>query len=241
MKNFNRGKLFLIKFLQVLFSILFLFALIFVVKWRIDSLYLNSISHKDLKIGVTDEFKKIRDEIFVTTGLKEKESVKPIVILDEDKENKKDKEENLNVNKITIPEGTNVETLGEILLSNNLIKDGNAYKYLVDDMQIENSIVPGTYNFEKGLTVREILAKISNTELKKYNINISEGATPNDVANSLKTLGVIKSPEDFVAACNNLGVTNFAPGEHEIIMPSKVNNIIRTLSANEENIENNTN
>ena len=85
------------------------------------------------------------------------------------------------------------------------------------------------------------MAKISKTELKKYNINISEGATPNDVANSLKTLGVIKSPEDFVAACNNLGATNFAPGDHEIIMPSKVNNIIRSLSANEENIENNTN
>ena len=71
MKNFSRGKLFLIKFLQVLLSILFFLFLVFVIKWRIDSLYLNSISSRKVEIGVVDEFRKTTDEFLVLAGLKE--------------------------------------------------------------------------------------------------------------------------------------------------------------------------
>ncbi|MGF0096617.1 endolytic transglycosylase MltG [Peptoniphilus sp. SGI.035] len=230
MNNFNRGKLFFIKFLQVLLSILFFLALVFVIKWRIDSLYLNSISNRKVQLSIVDEFTKTANEILVATGLKDEKSVKPIVALDEGKEENED-DDNTKA-KITIPEGTNVDGLGEILMSKGLIKDLNAYKALVDDMQIGNKIVPGTYDLNKGLKVREILAKISNTNLKTYNININEGATPADVAKTLMDNGVIVSQQAFVDSCNNLGVTAFAPGTHEILMPSKVANIIKSLAKN---------
>lgn len=211
-------------------SILFFLALVFVIKWRIDSLYLNSISNRKVQLSIVDEFTKTANEILVATGLKDEKSVKPIVALDEGKE---ENEETDNTKaKITIPEGTNVDGLGEILMSKGLIKDLNAYKALVDDMQIGNKIVPGTYDLNKGLKVREILAKISNTNLKTYNININEGATPADVAKTLMDNGVIVSQQAFVDSCNNLGVTAFAPGTHEILMPSKVANIIKSLAKN---------
>lgn len=229
MKDFNRGKLFLIKFSQVLLSILFLLFLVFIIKWRIDSLYLNSISNSKIKIGIADEFKKTTNEILVATGLKAEENIKPIVILDEE-EKEEEKETSKASTKITIPDGTNVEGLGKILMEQGLIKDIYAYKDLADDMQIENKIVPGSYDLSKELTVREVLAILSNTSLETYSINISEGASPADVANTLMELGVIKSPNDFIIACNNLGVTNFAAGSHEIIMPSKVANIIKSLA-----------
>lgn len=91
MKDFNRGKLFLIKFSQVLLSILFLLFLVFIIKWRIDSLYLNSISNSKIKIGIADEFKKTTNEILVATGLKAEENIKPIVILDEEEEKEEEK------------------------------------------------------------------------------------------------------------------------------------------------------
>lgn len=228
MKDFNRGKLFLIKFSQVLLSILFLLFLVFIIKWRIDSLYLNSISNSKIKIGIADEFKKTTNEILVATGLKAEENIKPIVILDE--EEKEEEKTSKASTKITIPDGTNIEALGKILMEQGLIKDIYAYKDLADDMQIENKIVPGSYDLSKELTVREVLAILSNTSLETYSINISEGASPADVANTLMELGVIKSPNDFIIACNNLGVTNFATGSHEIIMPSKVANIIKSLA-----------
>lgn len=228
MKDFNRGKLFLIKFSQVLLSILFLLFLVFIIKWRIDSLYLNSISNSKIKIGIADEFKKTTNEILVATGLKAEENIKPIVIVDE--EEKEEAQTSRASTKITIPDGTNVEGLGKILMEQGLIKDIYAYKDLADDMQIENKIVPGSYDLSKELTVREVLAILSNTSLETYSINISEGASPADVANTLMELGVIKSPNDFIIACNNLGVTSFAAGSHEIIMPSKVANIIKSLA-----------
>lgn len=204
--------------------------MVFVIKWRIDSLYLNSISNRRVQIDIVEEFTKTANEILVATGLKDEKSVKPIVALDEGKE--ENKETDNTKAKITIPEGTNAEGLGEILMSKGLIKDLNAYKALVDDMQIGNKIVPGTYDLNRGLKVREILAQISNTNLKTYNININEGATPADVAKTLMDNGVIISQQAFVDSCNNLGVTIFAPGTHEILMPSKVANIIKSLAKN---------
>ena len=229
MKNFSRGKLFLIKFLQVLLSILFFLFLVFVIKWRIDSLYLNSISSRKVEIGIVDEFRKTTDEILVLAGLKEEKYVKPIVVADE-KEEKENQEIEKATAKITIPEGTNAQGLGEILMSEGLIKDLNAYNALVDDMQIGNKIVPGAYDLSKELTVREILAIVSNTSLESYSINISEGASPADVANNLMENGAIKSTQAFVDECNKLGVTKFAAGSHEILMPSKVSNIIKSLA-----------
>lgn len=231
MKNINRGKLFFIKFLQVFLSILFFLFLVFVIKWRMDCLYVNSISHRNVSIGICDELSKTTNEILVATGLREEEFVKPIVVIDNEEEEKEDTAENMATSKITIPEGTNADGLGKILMENELIKDLNAYKALIDDMQIGDKIVPGTYDLSKELTVREVLAIVSNTSLQSYKVNIAEGASPADLANTLMEIGVIKSPDDFIATCNNLGVTKFAPGSHEILMPSKVANIIKSLEA----------
>lgn len=231
MKNINRGKLFFIKFLQVFLSILFFLFLVFVIKWRMDCLYVNSISHRNVSIGIGDELSKTTNEILVATGLREEEYVKPIVVIDNEEEEKEETAENMATSKITIPEDTNADGLGKILMENGLIKDLNAYKALIDDMQIGDKIVPGTYDLSKELTVREVLAILSNTSLQSYKVNIAEGASPADLANTLMEIGVIKSPNDFIATCNNLGVTKFAPGSHEILMPSKVANIIKSLEA----------
>ena len=226
MNNFNKGKLFFIKFAQVLLSILFFIFLVFVIKWRMDSLYLNSISTKEIKIGPVDELKKTYGEILVATGIKEEKAVKPVVLIDDDKKD----DENENVNEFTVPEGTDVDSLGELLISKGLIADMATYKDLADDLQIKDKIVPGAYKFDKDLTVKEILAEIAGIEFKTYSVNIEEGASPQDLAKTLKEKGVIESENAFVSACNNLGVNKFAPGEHEIEMPSKVANIIESLA-----------
>lgn len=190
-----------------------------------DSLYLNSISTKEINIGLVDELKKTYGEILVATGIKEEKAVKPVVLIDDDK-----KDENENVNEFTVPEGTDVDSLGELLISKGLIADMATYKALADDLQIKNKINPGAYKFDKDLTVKEILAKIAGIEFKTYTVNIEEGASPQDLAKTLKEKGVIESENAFVSACNNLGVNAFAPGEHKIEMPSKVANIIESLA-----------
>lgn len=226
MNNFNRGKLFFIKFCQVLLSILFFLFLIFVIKWRMDSLYLNSISTRDIKIGIVDEVKKTYGDILVATGLREEKAVKPVVLVDEDKK----EEEKVDVNSFTVPEGTKLDSLGELLISKGLIADMNAYKALADDMQIGDKIVPGEYEFDKDMKVKEILAEIAGIELKDYKLNIAKGEGPAQVAKKLFDLGAIESEEAFIGECNRLGVTAFASGDHEFTMPTKVENLIRELT-----------
>ena len=228
MNNFNKGKLFFIKFCQVLLSILFFLVLIFVIKWRMDSLYLNSISTKDVKIGLVDEVKKTYGDILIATGLKEEKAVKPVVLVDDEKND----EEEENVNSFTVPEGTNLNSLGELLISKGLIADMATYKELAEDMQIEGKIVPGAYEFDKDMKVKETLAEIAGIELKTYKINIAEGEGPAQVGKKLLDLGAIESDQAFVAECNRFGVSVFAPGDHEFTMPSKVENIIRELTQN---------
>ena len=185
MNNFNKGKLFFIKLCQVLLSILFFLFLIFVIKWRMDSLYLNSISTKDIKIGIVDEVKKTYGEILVATGLREEKAVKPVVLMDEDKKDEEDE----NVNTFTVPEGTNLDSLGELLISKGLIADMATYKDLAEDMQIGDKIVPGAYEFDKDMKVKEILAEIAGIELKTYKLNIAEGEGPAQVGKNLLDLG----------------------------------------------------
>lgn len=228
MNNFNKGKLFFIKLCQVLLSILFFLFLIFVIKWRMDSLYLNSISTRDIKIGIVDEVKKTYGEILVATGLREEKAVKPVVLMDEDKKDEEDE----NVNTFTVPEGTNLDSLGELLISKGLIADMVTYKDLAEDMQIGDKIVPGAYEFDKDMKVKEILAEIAGIELKTYNLNIAEGEGPAQVGKKLLDLGAIESDKAFVEECNRLGVSSFQPGDHEFTMPSKVENVIRELTQN---------
>lgn len=228
MNNFNKGKLFFIKLCQVLLSILFFLFLIFVIKWRMDSLYLNSISTRDIKIGIVDEVKKTYGEILVATGLREEKAVKPVVLMDEDKKDEEDE----NVNTFTVPEGTNLDSLGELLISKGLIADMVTYKDLAEDMQIGDKIVPGAYEFDKDMKVKEILAEIASIELKTYKLNIAEGEGPAQVGKKLLDLGAIESDKAFVEECNRLGVSSFQPGDHEFTMPSKVENVIRELTQN---------
>lgn len=228
MNNFNKGKLFFIKFCQVLISILFFLFLIFVIKWRMDSLYLNSITTKDIKIGIVDEVKKTYGEFLIATGLREEKFVKPVVLIDDDKKDEKDE----NVNSFTVPEGTNLDSLGELLISKGLIADMPTYRALAEDMQIQDKIVPGAYEFDKGMKVKEILAEIAGIELKTYKLNIAEGEGPAQVGKKLLDLGAIQSDQAFIGECNRLGVTAFAPGDHEFTMPMKVENIIKTLTQN---------
>lgn len=188
-------------------------------------MYQKSMGKEKNSIGVVEEFYKIKDEILIATGVQEEKIETPIAV---DNEEVEESTKNL----LIVPEGTDGDALGAILMEKGLIKDINAYNFLLDDMQIRDKIIPGNYEVHKGIKAKEVLALISNTELKEYTFTIQEGSTIEEVANMFKELEIIQSPPDFVIACNNLGVTQFKPGEHTIIKPTKVNTIINTLKAN---------
>lgn len=212
------------KILQVVFIIFIILALAFIIKWRIDHIYLNANTKGKAHFTISAEIKKTTMEIEKLLGKNEESYQVPVV---------EEVQEEKNSLQITVPEGSDVESLGKILLENNLIKDINAYKLLMERMGLDKAIVPGTYDIKNGMKVKEILALICNRQIKEFEFSLAQGVNADDVGRALKNIGLIQSVDAFKTECKNLGVNSFKAGDYKIEAPLKVKYIIDEIRSDE--------
>ncbi|MFR6453971.1 MAG: endolytic transglycosylase MltG [Peptoniphilus lacrimalis] len=224
MKNFNKISMTFMKILQVVFIIFIILALAFIIKWRIDHIYLNANTKGKAHFTISAEIKKTTMEIEKLLGKNEESYQVPVV---------EEVQEEKNSLQITVPEGSDVESLGKILLENNLIKDINAYKLLMERMGLDKAIVPGTYDIKNGMKVKEILALICNRQIKEFEFSLAQGVNADDVGRALKNIGLIQSVDAFKTECKNLGVNSFKAGDYKIEAPLKVKYIIDEIKSDE--------
>lgn len=224
MKNFNKISMTFMKILQVVFIIFIILALAFIIKWRIDHIYLNANTKGKAHFTISAEIKKTTMEIEKLLGKNEESYQVPVV---------EEIQEEKNSLQITVPEGSDVESLGKILLENNLIKDINAYKLLMERMGLDKAIVPGTYDIKNGMKVKEILALICNRQIKEFEFSLAQGVNADDVGRALKNIGLIQSVDAFKTECKNLGVNSFKAGDYKIEAPLKVKYIIDEIRSDE--------
>ncbi|EFA90669.1 endolytic transglycosylase MltG [Peptoniphilus lacrimalis] len=224
MKNFNKISMTFMKILQVVFIIFIILALAFIIKWRIDHIYLNANTKGKAHFTISAEIKKTTIEIEKLLGKNEESYQVPVV---------EEVQEEKNSLQITVPEGSDVESLGKILLENNLIKDINAYKLLMERMGLDKAIVPGTYDIKNGMKVKEILALICNRQIKEFEFSLAQGVNVDDVGRALKNIGLIQSVDAFKTECKNLGVNSFKAGDYKIEAPLKVKYIIDEIKSDE--------
>ena len=212
------------KILQVVFIIFIILALAFIIKWRIDHIYLNANTKGKAHFTISAEIKKTTMEIEKLLGKNEESYQVPVV---------EEVQEEKNSLQITVPEGSDVESLGKILLENNLIKDINAYKLLMERMGLDKAIVPGTYDIKSGMKVKEILALICGRQIKEFEFSLAQGVNADDVGRALKNIGLIQSVDAFKTECKNLGVNSFKAGDYKIEVPLKVKYIIDEIKSDE--------
>lgn len=212
------------KILQVVFIIFIILALAFIIKWRIDHIYLNANTKGKAHFTISAEIKKTTMEIEKLLGKNEESYQVPVV---------EEVQEEKNSLQITVPEGSDVESLGKILLENNLIKDINAYKLLMERMGLDKAIVPGTYDIKNGMKVKEILALICCRQIKEFEFSLAQGVNADDVGRALKNIGLIQSVDAFKTECKNLGVNSFKAGDYKIEAPLKVKYIIDEIKSDE--------
>lgn len=224
MKNFNKISMTFMKILQVVFIIFIILALAFIIKWRIDHIYLNANTKGKAHFTISAEIKKTTMEIEKLLGKNEESYQVPVV---------EEVQEEKNSLQITVPEGSDVESLGKILLENNLIKDINAYKLLMERMGLDKAIVPGTYDIKNGMKVKEILTLICGRQIKKFEFSLAQGVNADDVGRALKNIGLIQSVDAFKTECKNLGVNSFKAGDYKIEAPLKVKYIIDEIKSDE--------
>lgn len=224
MKNFNKISMTFMKILQVVFIIFIILALAFIIKWRIDHIYLNANTKGKAHFTISAEIKKTTMEIEKLLGKNEESYQVPVV---------EEVQEEKNSLQITVPEGSDVESLGKILLENNLIKDINAYKLLMERMGLDKAIVPGTYDIKSSMKVKEILALICGRQIKEFEFSLAQGVNADDVGRTLKNIGLIQSVDAFKTECKNLGVNSFKAGDYKIEAPLKVKYIIDEIKSDE--------
>lgn len=224
MKNFNKISMTFMKILQVVFIIFIILALAFIIKWRIDHIYLNANTKGKAHFTISAEIKKTTMEIEKLLGKNEESYQVPVV---------EEVQEEKNSLQITVPEGSDVESLGKILLENNLIKDINAYKLLMERMGLDKAIVPGTYDIKNGMKVKEILVLICGRQIKEFEFSLAQGVNADDVGRALKNIGLIQSVDAFKTECKNLGVNSFKAGDYKIEAPLKVKYIIDEIKSDD--------
>lgn len=224
MKNFNKISMTFMKILQVVFIIFIILALAFIIKWRIDHIYLNANTKGKAHFTISAEIKKTTMEIEKLLGKNEESYQVPVV---------EEVQEEKNSLQITVPEGSDVESLGKILLENNLIKDINTYKLLMERMGLDKAIVPGTYDIKSGMKVKQILTLICGRQIKEFEFSLAQGVNADDVGRALKNIGLIQSVDAFKTECKNLGVNSFKAGNYKIEVPLKVKYIIDEIKSDE--------
>lgn len=217
---------FLFKILQLFFVLLFIAILCFIVKWRIDALYINSLSENKINFSLVDEFQKTKKDILtLKNGEIEDQVTTPQQLLDEDSN------KNSNILTITIPENSSIDDIGNILIENNLMTSLSSFKSLVDSMGLNSKFVAGSFEIKKDSKIRDTILTLTNTESKEYEFEILEGAAADAVGKKLQSLGVIQSASTFSQNAKDYNVFyKFKPGKYKIQTPIKVKNLIEILT-----------
>ncbi|RVU54586.1 endolytic transglycosylase MltG [Anaerosphaera multitolerans] len=227
MKIFNAIADFFFKIVRILIVLLVIFILGFLIKWKMDTLYMQNIAQSKITFTIKDEFNKTYNDIkslFVKN--EETQAVLPVV---EDTVSK-------NMVQVTIPQEATVDDIGRELIDKKLMTDLNAFKNLAYNMGLENKFVRGTYEINKDSKIRDTILILTNTQSKEFEVEISEGAAADAVGKKLQKMGIIESADAFAAQCKKLGCFyKFKPGTYTIETPTRVIKIIETMTGEKYN------
>ncbi|MDO5041089.1 MAG: hypothetical protein Q4D95_03265 [Peptoniphilus sp.] len=219
MKFFGSIADLIIKLFRVLTVLLIIAILGLIIKWKADTLYLESISDTDIQFSLLDEIKRTRDEI-LNLGKEEPMSKDPdLAVIHE------------NYITVNIPGEASVDEVADELLNKRLMTSKEAFKQLVYDMGLEKKFVAGTYEIAGGTKIKDTVLKLTGTETKLFKIEITDADEGTTVAQKLEDMGAIQSAPAFVQQVSELKLYySFVPGEYEFETPTRVINIIKLLT-----------
>lgn len=222
MKFFTNLTDFLLKIISLVVLLSIIIGLALVIRWKIDTLYMENIAGDEIEFTLLDEIEKTKLDIELYLNGDEPKSTPQIEII-------KDKEEDLV--SITIPEGASIDDIANELLNKKLMTSIPDFKALVDSMGLTDKFVCGTYQIPKDNKIKNTILTITNSTIKNYEITISEGAAADAVGAKLEKIGAIQSAKAFEEQCKDLNCFyKFKPGTYTIETPSKVIKIIEMLT-----------
>ncbi|WBW49573.1 hypothetical protein O6R05_06135 [Peptoniphilus equinus] len=207
------------RILKWLAIIVILLLLIFIIKWKVDAVYYESISQENIHFGIVDGIKKTGNDIRYLISGDAEDAVQFDTVPEEEQVT------------INISEAMDVQAIADQLKDKGLIENSDVFKAMVNDMGLFNRFISGTYDIPKSSKALDTLLTLTGSTYREYDFEVKEGDNAASVAARLEEMGVISAAYAFVAQCEQLGVTNsFKPGQYTLSTPSKVVRIIEKLT-----------
>ena len=203
MKLFNFLSNLIFKLLGLILAIIIILILGIIIKWKTDTLYLESMANKKIHFSLKDEFIKTKEDLIKLINKEEIKYEIPVV------------EEIKDTITITIPQGASLEDVANELINKGFIQNIEELKNQIQKIGLKTGFITGSYEFKNGVNLKNILLKLTATEEKQRSIEIFQGTSLDEIANGLLKQGIISSKEKFIEiikASNktiNSGVYNF--------------------------------
>lgn len=107
------------------------------------------------------------------------------------------------VREFVIDSGSSVSTVGKNLYEQGYLRNKGIFKYIIQFRGLTNSIQYGSYQISPSMNVMEIIDVLSSgSATTERTITIIPGWTLQDIAQYLKTEGVLKDTQEFLDLCN---------------------------------------
>jgi len=97
---------------------------------------------------------------------------------------------------VAVLEGEGAKDIGESLEKEGVIQSASLFRIMVSLMGIEDELVAGDYEFDRGLTTLEVIGRIRNGITLPLVITIPEGLRAEEIGLLLEEKGIV-SAEDF--------------------------------------------
>lgn len=103
-----------------------------------------------------------------------------------------------------VDQGSSVSDIAKKLTEQNLLKNADIFKYVVQFKGLTSSLSYGSYKLSPGMTVSEIVDELtSGSQTNERVITIIPGWTCEDIAEYLVGIGALENADEFLALCDN--------------------------------------
>lgn len=111
---------------------------------------------------------------------------------------------------VTIADGESARKIAEELQEAGVIQSARLFRVLVAFMGIENELLAGSYEFDKGMTTLAVIHRIHTGVTAPLMVTIPEGLRAEEIADLLQGKGVV-SKADFLSALKEDYSKSFLP------------------------------
>ncbi|MCC6712584.1 MAG: endolytic transglycosylase MltG [Candidatus Dadabacteria bacterium] len=112
---------------------------------------------------------------------------------------------------VDIPKGKGVRGIASMLEDEGVVASGRLFLYYSVASGVQNRLQAGEYEFKKGATLSDVLAKITKGDVLLHRVTIPEGLTVKETAALLDKKGLFPST-DFLAAASDSSLVAGLPG-----------------------------